>query len=257
MNRVVVAACSPSTHQPIFQDMLRTAGLNKYLFEMANIRNQCTWVHQTVPEAATEKCKDLIRMAVAKARLLQPLEYLAVPINKTALVVGGGVAGMTSALGLADQGFKVHLVERTKRLGGHARKLHTTWRGGLVGPRLESLIQRVTSHPNISLHFESLVEGVTGVVGNFTSTLSQNHVVHHGIVVLAIGGEPHRPVGEYLYKKSPKVLLALDLDMAIMGESERLKPRRWRLSSASVPAPWSGPTATRCAAPIPWRMPSS
>ena len=162
LNRVVVAACSPSTHQPIFQDMLRTAALNKYLFEMANIRNQCTWVHQGVPEAATEKCKDLIRMAVAKARLLQPLEYLAVPINKTALVVGGGVAGMTSALGLADQGFKVHLVERTKRLGGHARKLHTTWRGGLVGPRLESLIQRVTSHPNISLHFDIVSRGRDG-----------------------------------------------------------------------------------------------
>ena len=189
---------------------------------MANIRNQCTWVHQGVPEAATGKCQDLIRMAVAKARLLQPLDYLAVPINKTALVVGGGVAGLTSALGLADQGFKVHLVERTKRLGGNARKLHTTWRGGLVGPRLESLIQRVTSHPNISLHFDTLVEGVTGVVGNFASTLSNTDVIHHGIVVLAIGGEPYRPVGEYLYKKNPKVLLSLDLDMAIMGESEQL-----------------------------------
>ena len=181
LNRVVVAACSPSTHQPIFQDMLRTAGLNKYLFEMANIRNQCTWVHQNEPEAATEKCKGLIRMAVAKARLLEPLKYLSVPINKTALVVGGGLAGMTSALALADQGFQVHLVERTNRLGGNARKLHTTWRGGLVAPRLEAVIRRVTSHPNISLHFESIIEAAEGVVGNFTTTLSQSrsHPARH------------------------------------------------------------------------------
>ncbi|MFZ5450177.1 MAG: 4Fe-4S dicluster domain-containing protein [Thermodesulfobacteriota bacterium] len=223
LNRVVVAACSPSTHQPIFQDMLRTAGLNKYLFEMANIRNQCTWVHQAVPEMATDKCKDLIRMAVAKARLLQPLEYLSVPINKTALVVGGGVAGMTSAMGLADQGFKVHLVERKNQLGGNARKLHTTWRGGLVAPRLETLIGQVTSHPNISLHFNAIVEDVAGVVGNFTSTLSNQEVIQHGIVVLAIGAEPYRPEGEYLYKQNPNVMLSLDLDMEIVSESERLQ----------------------------------
>jgi heterodisulfide reductase subunit A2 len=223
LNRVVVAACSPSTHQPIFQDMLRTAGLNKYLFEMANIRNQCTWVPQNEPEAATEKCKGLIRMAVAKARLLEPLEYLAVPINKTALVAGGGLSGMTSALALADQGFKVHLVERTRRLGGHARKLHTTWRGGLVAPRLEGMVQRVTSHPKISVHFESIVEQVDGVVGNFTTTLSNNEVIQHGIVVLAIGAEPYRPEGEYLYKQNPNVLLSLDIDAEIMANTERLQ----------------------------------
>ena len=136
LNRVVVAACSPSTHQPIFQDMLRTAGLNKYLFEMANIRNQCTWVHLNEPDKATAKCKDLVNMGVAKARLLQPLEYITVGINHKALVVGGGVAGMTSALALADQGYVVDLVERKDRLGGNALKLHTTWRGGLVAPGL-------------------------------------------------------------------------------------------------------------------------
>ena len=223
LNRVVVAACSPSTHQPIFQDMLRTAGLNKYLFEMANIRNQCTWVHQGVPEAATAKCNDLVNMAVAKARLLQPLEYLSVPINKTALVVGGGLAGMTSALGLADQGFQVHLVERKKQLGGNARKLHTTWRGGLVAPRLEAVIGKVTSHPNISMHFEAIVEEVAGVVGNFTSTLSNKEVIQHGIVVLAIGAEPYRPEGEYLYNQNPNVLLGLDLDAEIAQETERLE----------------------------------
>ena len=223
LNRVVIAACSPSTHQPIFQDMLRTAGLNKYLFEMANIRNQCTWVHQKEPDRATEKCKDLIRMGVAKARLLQPLEYLSVPINKTALVVGGGLAGMTSALGLADQGFQVHLVERKKQLGGNARKLHTTWRGGLVSTRLEAMIGKVTSHPNISLHFDTIVEAVDGVVGNFTSTLSNKEVIQHGIVVLAIGASPYRPEGEYLYNQNANVLLSLDMDAEISQGTERLK----------------------------------
>ena len=163
LNRVVVAACSPSTHHPIFQDMLRSAGLNKYLFEMANIRNQCTWVHQDEPEEATEKCKDLINMAVAKARLLQPLEYLAVAINQTALVVGGGVAGMTSALGLADQGYKVHLVERTKRLGGHALQAPHHLAGRPGRPSSGDLDPtKVTSHPNISIHSTPLVEGRDG-----------------------------------------------------------------------------------------------
>ncbi len=160
---------------------------------------------------------------MAKARLLQPLEYLSVPINKTALVVGGGLAGMTSALALADQGFQVHLVERTNRLGGNARKLHTTWRGGLVAPRLEAMIRRITSHPNISLHFESIIEAVDGVVGNFTSTLSNQEVIQHGIVVLAIGGVPYRPEGEYLYKQNPNVMLSLDMDAEIMGNTERLQ----------------------------------
>jgi heterodisulfide reductase subunit A-like polyferredoxin len=222
LNRVVVAACSPTTHQPIFQDMLRNAGLNKYLFEMANIRNQCTWVHQNEPGRATEKCQDLIRMAVAKARLLEPLEYLSVPINKTALVVGGGVTGMTAALGLADQGFEVHLAERKGRLGGNALKLHTTWRGGLVGPRLEVLVSRVINHPNITVHYKSIVESVSGVVGNFRSVLSRHQVIDHGIVVLAVGSEPYRPVGQFLYGRNPNVLLSLELDQEIAEESERV-----------------------------------
>jgi len=222
LNRVVVAACTPTTHQATFQDMLRNAGLNKYLFEMANIRNQCTWVHQSQPEAATEKCKDLVNMAVAKARLLEPLDYISVPVNKTALVVGGGVTGMTAALNLADRGFMVHLAERKDRLGGNALKLHTTWRGGLVGPRLEELVGRVKSQPYINVHYRSIVTGVSGVVGNFRTTLSRNQVIDHGIVILAIGAEPYRPVGHYLYGQHPNVVLSLDLDQELAEESERL-----------------------------------
>jgi heterodisulfide reductase subunit A len=223
LNRVVVAACSPSTHAPIFQDMLRSAGLNKYLFEMANIRNQCTWVHQQEPILATEKCKDLVNMAVAKARLLTPLEYLTVDVNHKALVIGGGVAGMTAALGLADQGYEVHLVERKDRLGGNALKLHTTWRGGLVKPRLDALLRKVLHHEKIHIHYNAIVEGVTGVVGNFTTTLSSGEAIDHGIVIIAIGAEPYRPEGEFLYKQNPNVILALDLDRMILEKNERLK----------------------------------
>jgi heterodisulfide reductase subunit A len=223
LNRVVVAACSPTTHQGTFQDMLRTAALNKYLFEMANIRNQCTWVHMKEPEAATEKCKDLVRMAVAKARMLESLEYISVPVDRTALVIGGGVSGMTAALALADQGYAVHLAERKDRLGGNALRLHTTWRGGLVGPRVENSIARVKNHPNITIHYKSIVTEVSGVVGNYRTVLSRHQVIHHGIVIFAIGAEPHRPVGQYLYGEHPNVLLSLDLDQEIAEESHRLQ----------------------------------
>jgi heterodisulfide reductase subunit A len=222
LNRVVVASCSPTTHQATFQDMLRSASLNKYLFEMANIRNQCTWVHQNQPEAATQKCKDLVRMGVAKARLLESLDYISVPVNKTALVVGGGVTGMTAALNLAEQGFVVHLVERKDRLGGNALKLHATWRGGLVAPRLQDLVGKVANHPNIIIHYESVVTEVSGVVGNLRTTLSGNQVIDHGIVILAIGAEPYRPEGKYLYGQNPNVLLSLDLDQELAAGSDRL-----------------------------------
>jgi heterodisulfide reductase subunit A-like polyferredoxin len=223
LNRVVVAACTPATHQPVFQDMLRSSGLNKYLFEMANIRNQCTWVHQNEPAAATEKCKDLIRMAVAKTRLLEPLDYLTVPVNRKALVVGGGVSGMTAALNLAEQGFEVHLAERKDQLGGNALRLHTTWRGGLTMPRVDALRNRVMGHPRITVHFNAIVTGASGVVGNFKSKLSSGAEIHHGIVIIAIGAEPYRPYGEFLYGEHPDVLLSLDLDEEIAGDTQRLK----------------------------------
>jgi heterodisulfide reductase subunit A len=223
LNRVVVAACSPTTHQPIFQEMMRTAGVNKYLFEMANIRNQCTWVHQNERGLATRKCQDLVNMAVAKARLLQPLEYLSVGVNPTALVVGGGVSGITSALALADQGYQVHLVERKGFLGGNALKLHTTWRGGLVRTRLTAMINRVLGNDLITVHFEEMVTGVSGAVGNFTTTLGSGEEIRHGIVILAVGASPFRPKGMYLYKENPNVLLSLELDEEMAQNSARLK----------------------------------
>jgi heterodisulfide reductase subunit A len=146
-----------------------------------------------------------------------------VSVNRRALVIGGGVAGMTSALALADQGYVVYLAERKDRLGGNALKLHTTWRGGLVKPRLDALIRKVTGHDQITIHYNARVEGVSGVVGNFTSTLSTGAEIDHGVVVIAIGAEPLRPEGMYLYKQNPNVLLSLDLDGEIISKSERLK----------------------------------
>ena len=222
LNRVVVAACSPSTHQPIFQDMLRNAGLNKYLFEMANIRNQCTWVHQGRPQEATAKCKDLVRMGVAKARLLTPLPYITMPVTKKTLVIGGGVAGLTAALTLAKHGFAVDLAERTDRLGGQALRLNTSWRGEAVAPFVEKLVQQVGQQENIRVHFNAEVIEASGVVGNFTSRLSNGQEINHGVVVMATGGLPYVPEGQYLYGQNPKVLLTLDLDREIREQSARL-----------------------------------
>ena len=226
LNRVVVAACSPTTHAAMFQSMLREAGLNKYLFEMANIRNQCTWVHQQEPQQATAKCLDLIRMGIAKARMLKPLEYLSVPVNKRALVIGGGMAGMTAALALADQGFDVHLVERLDRLGGNARKLHSTWRDEPVQTMVDGMVEKVEKQPRITVHFWALVDEVSGSVGNFKSKLSTGQEIEHGIVVIATGAEPLRPEGTYLYKQHPNVLLALDLDRELARGTLRVKNAR-------------------------------
>jgi heterodisulfide reductase subunit A len=223
LNRVVVAACSPTTHAAMFQSMLRNAGLNKYLFEMANIRNQCSWVHQEEPEKATEKCLALIRMAAAKARMLEPLKYLSVPVNKRALVIGGGMAGMTSARALADQGFEVHLVERLDHLGGNARKLHSTWRDEQVQVMVDAMVEGVEKHPKITVHFLAMVTEVSGSVGNYKSKLSTGQEIEHGIVVIAVGAEPLRPEGQYLYKKHPNVLLALDLDRELAGRTPKVK----------------------------------
>ena len=223
LNRVVVAACSPTTHASMFQSMLREAGLNKYLFEMANIRNQCTWVHQDVPDKATDKCEDLIRMGVAKARMLEPLKYLTVPVNKRALVIGGGMAGMTSALALAEQGFEVHLVERLDHLGGNARRLHSTWRDEPVQAMVDALVEKVEKHPQITIHYWAMVTEVSGALGNYKSKLSTGQEIEHGIVIIAVGAEPLRPEGEYLYKKHPNVLLALDLDRELSRGTHRVQ----------------------------------
>jgi len=209
LNRVIVASCSPRTHEPLFRNTCREAGLNEYLFEMANIRDQCTWVHMHEPEEATRKSKDLVRMAVAKARLLER----------------GGMAGMTAALNLADQWFKVHLVEKDQQLGGNARHIHSLLNGVDVQQRLADTVDRVKSHPNIDLHLESAVSAAEGSVGNFTSTIVRNGTekqVSHGVVIVATGAEEYEPT-EYLYGKNPRVITQRSLEEWISDDKPELK----------------------------------
>jgi heterodisulfide reductase subunit A len=220
INRVIVAACTPKTHEPLFQETLIDAGLNKYLFEMANIRNQNSWVHMHSPEAATLKAKTLVRMAVAKAALLEPLRETELDILPVTLVVGGGVAGMTAAKALADQGFQVHLLESSDVLGGNARSLYKTWRGEFVAEFVEQLATDVEQHPSIAVYKSAELLTVQGFVGNFTSqlkTADESKIeIHHGIAILATGGKEYKPV-EYLYGRDPRVLTHLELDARIMA----------------------------------------
>jgi len=220
INRVIVASCSPRTHEALFQETLIDAGLNKYLFEMANIRNQDSWVHTNNPEAATTKAKTLVRMAVAKAALLEPLRETELEIIPVTLVVGGGVAGMTAAKALADQGFQVHLVETSPELGGNARSLYKTWRGEFVAEFVEELAANVEGHPSISVYKSAELASVQGFVGNFVSELKtadgSKVEIHHGIAILATGGQEYKPA-EYLYGQDPRVLTHLELDAKIMA----------------------------------------
>jgi len=211
LNRVVVASCTPRTHEPLFQNTIREAGLNAYLFEMANIRDQCSWIHMHEPKAATKKSKDLVRMAVAKSRLLEPLENLELKVNPQALVVGGGVAGMTAALELAKQGFKVHLVEKEKELGGNTKKLYYLPSGDDPLAFVKRLDKEVSSNPNITVYTNSKIKMIDGYVGNFKTTLESGESIEHGAVILAIGGQEYKPVGEYLYGKNKNVLTLLEL----------------------------------------------
>jgi len=218
LNRVVVASCTPRTHEPTFQETIKEAGLNKYLFQMANIRDQGSWVHMNEPEAATRRAKDQVRMAVVDVALQPPLQEFDLPVTRAGLVVGGGVAGMEAALGLAGQGYRVAIVEKKAFLGGHALKLNFTWNGEAVRPYVDDLVQRVTNHPQIDVHLNSEVSNVQGFVGNFTSTITSEGraatEVAHGAAVIAIGGHSFKPK-EYLYKENPRVLLNLEMDQAL------------------------------------------
>jgi len=217
LNRIVVASCTPRTHEPTFQETIKEAGLNRFLFEMANIRDQGAWVHQNEPEAATKRAMDQVRMAVAKVALQPPLREFDLPITKVGLVVGGGVAGMEAALGLAGQGYQVHLVEKKDFLGGHALKLNHTWKGEPVRPYVEDLINRVQNHPLIQVHLNAEITQVKGFVGNFTSTIAtegREVDIPHGVAIIAIGGHSYKPK-EYLYKENPRVLLSLEMDQAL------------------------------------------
>jgi heterodisulfide reductase subunit A-like polyferredoxin len=215
LNRVVVASCSPRTHEPLFQETIQACGLNKYLFEMANIRDQNSWVHGNDPEAATEKAKDLVRMAVARAGLLKPLAEKKIAINKRALVIGGGVAGMNAALGLAEQGFEAVIVEKEAQLGGLARDLTATIEGADIQKYLLELVDKITNHEKIQVLTESLIVGFSGFKGNFTTEIMvgpgmYERKIDHGVVILATGANEYTPT-EYLYGQDYRVMTQIEL----------------------------------------------
>ncbi|MEJ2221032.1 MAG: FAD-dependent oxidoreductase [Desulfobacterales bacterium] len=215
LNRVVVAACSPKTHEPIFQDTMESCGLNKYLFEMANIRNQDSWVHSETAETASDKAKDLVRMSVARAETLHPLQEKKIPVIQKGLVIGGGVAGMNAALGLADQGYEVVLIEKEAELGGLAKMLTATIEGADIGKYLTDLVSRVTSNEKIQVITNALVVSFGGFKGNFTTEIlvgpdMVQRKIEHGVVIMATGAHEHRPQ-EYLYGDDPRVMTQLEL----------------------------------------------
>jgi heterodisulfide reductase subunit A-like polyferredoxin len=253
LNRVVVASCTPLTHEPLFQDSIRQAGLNPGMFQMANIRNQCSWVHPDQWDAATEKSKDLVRMAVAKALRLEPLHKTEVEVQNAVLIVGGGVAGMTAALTLADQGFPVHLVERTERLGGNLAniKVMVDWETGKLVDRgvheladqstslpsyesanlvwrdpqafLHQLVRRVDSHPQITVHLRSEFLESTGFVGDFTSQLrgpDGESEVRHGATIVATGGVEYRGP-EYGYGTDPRIVTQQEFEALLAGSRKQ------------------------------------
>jgi heterodisulfide reductase subunit A len=213
LNRVVVAACTPKTHEPLFQETLINAGVNKYLFEMANIRNQCSWVHKDDPEEATRKSKDMVRMGVSKAALLQPLTESTMAVTQSALVIGGGVAGMAAAKNMSDQGYQTFLIEKSDVLGGQARNLHETWRGEDIQGYLKGLTDAVESAPGIDIFLDARITQVDGFVGNFNTTVTSNgksRVLEHGVTLIASGASEFKP-DQHLYGQDSRVVTGLEL----------------------------------------------
>ncbi len=225
LNRIVIAACTPRTHEPLFKDTLREAGINEYLVEMANIRNQNSWVHSKEPDKATEKAKDQVRIAVAKAGLLSPLEYLSVNVVQKALVIGGGLSGMTAALGIADMGYETVLLEKSDVLGGNALRLNKTWKGEEIRPRVAAMAAKVEGHPRIKVLKNATLKSAVGSVGNFVSEVDvagQSLAVNYGVAVVATGGAEYKPT-EYLYGQDERVKTHLEFDALLDGNSQAAK----------------------------------
>ncbi|MBW1689199.1 MAG: CoB--CoM heterodisulfide reductase iron-sulfur subunit A family protein [Deltaproteobacteria bacterium] len=227
LNRVVVASCSTRTHEPLFQDTIREAGLNPYLFSMANIRDQDSWVHQTDKESATQKAKDLVRMAIANAAELSPLYRTKLPVIKRALVLGGGIAGMTAALNIAAQGFEVVLVELDKELGGMSRKIHRTLQGDDVQGYVDSLIERVQHTDRIEVLTETMLTDFSGSKGNYKTSLNvgpamYHREINHGALVIATGAREYHPE-EYLYGQHEAVKTQVELEEMVISQRDRIK----------------------------------
>ena len=227
LNRVIVASCTPRTHEPLFRETVQEAGLNQYLFEMTNIRDQCSWVHMHEPKEATKKARDLVRSVVAKAKLMKPLEKPLINITPVALVIGGGVSGMTAALELSKQGFQVHLVEKEKELGGHMRTIqYLLEKEDDPKKKLDALVKAVMENDKIQVYTCAEVVDVYGFVGNFKSKIRQQNSkekeVEHGVVIVATGAVEYKPT-EYLYGKDPRIMTQHELEQEIANGKFRAK----------------------------------
>ncbi len=230
LNRVVVASCTPRTHEPLFRSTCEEGGLNKYLFEMANIREQCSWVHSHEPEEATAKAKDIVRMAAARAGWLEPQDEPEVDVSDSAMVIGGGISGLTAAMNLANQGFKVHLVEKEPQLGGITRRL------GKIYPTLQDsseiidpLIKTVMSNKNIQIFTSAILKDISGYVGNFKVSLkkgTEDAKLDVGTIVLASGAINYEPPkGSFQYGVLDKVVTQLHLE-EMLAEGKLAEPER-------------------------------
>ena len=231
LNRVVVAACTPKTHEPLFQETLINAGLNKYVFEMANIRNQCSWVNKNNPEMATEKAKDLVRMAIAKASLMEPLSEANLQINQAALVIGGGIAGITAAKTLSKQGYHTYLIEKTDRLGGQALQIHETWQGESVPENVSRMIEDVQADGNIEVFTNSDILRTDGFVGNYKTTIQmpdKTAELEYGVAIIASGAMELKP-DQYLYGRDERVLTGLELDQKLIEKDPAISQKKTAL----------------------------
>jgi heterodisulfide reductase subunit A len=217
LNRILVAACTPRTHEPLFQKSLRDAGLNPYLLEMTNIREQCSWVHMDTPTKATEKAKQLIAMTVAKTRLLQPIQEAEIPVLQKVLVIGGGIAGMTAALSLANQGYETVLVEKERQLGGYLHKIYYTVDGVDIPRIRKELTEKIQKQPLIKVHIGSQVKSLKGYVGSYESNIQTPSEIisfSHGVIVVAVGADEYKP-HTYHYGKDPRVLTQSELEKVL------------------------------------------
>ncbi|MEO0106360.1 MAG: CoB--CoM heterodisulfide reductase iron-sulfur subunit A family protein [candidate division WOR-3 bacterium] len=218
LNRIVVASCTPRTHEPLFRETIQQAGLNPYLFEMANIRDQCSWIHMNEPESATEKAKDLVKMAVAKAGLLKPLRRVEIDVIQKALVIGGGIAGMNSAFQLAEQGFEVFLIEKEKELGGHLRHIYRTLENRDVQYFLNQTVEKINNNQFIKVYTNTRIEQITGFIGNYKTKIriggTETKEIEHGVIIVATGAKEYEPT-EYFYRQDPRIITQKELEQRL------------------------------------------
>ena len=233
LNRIVIGACTPRTHLALFHHTIQQEGLNPQLLEFVSLRDNCAWVHAEDPAGATRKAKEEMRIGIARSRYLQPYQKETREFNRSALVIGGGLAGMTSALAIADEGYDVFLIEKENELGGNLRHLYQTAEGPNPQRLLHSLIKRVHSHERIALHYNTELIGFEGHVGNFRSRLSYAgdgdpaHCweIEHGVAVVATGGYEYKG-NAFLYGYDPRVVTQLELEKQLVENVDAARELR-------------------------------